>query len=757
MGNRLTEGWPSLRDHLCRWVRRRPLLWAALISLLAVLVADGEKLWALPAFVLGLVAVWLGAGARWFFGVGLVALTIGGFHGVEVKQRRAARSALGEGLDAVRTVRIVEVPKSFGWNWVATVEDPANGQRMRLLARRPVHPKGSLIEVRGRLLPPGETRNPGEFDTFRWLDRSGVFALFDGNRGVRLIEEAPAPWSFGESVRSGFREAVTKGLDPLSREAAVIRAVVLGEHPNDDVLIEPFRRTGTLHVFAVSGLHVGMVGVLAWCFCQLAGVSRRASILPIILMMFGYAWLTGMKPPAVRAAWMAAVVLGAFWFRRRPDMANALGFAGLLVLLVDADLVFTAGVQLSFGVVLAIGLLHRSVSHLWRWIEREEPYLPRSLYGPVREGWLKLRRGACGMLTVSTSAWMGSAPLTAWHFGILTPIAVPASALLGLMVFPLLGIALVSSVLEPVPGLSSWLNQRNASLARWMLGTAELGAAVPGGHVVVPRDRPADDFLIVYDVESDGAACWFSGSSAALIDGAGKRHFERVVLPSMRRMDIRPRVVVATHPDGGHVGGLIEAMDAFPVEAGLAPVLRALGPTYRDWLQAAEIRDVPLRRGRSGVRYELGPDAWLEVLLEPDPWNWHQLADERVMPVRLHWRGWRILFMGDAGWSTESTMLRSGADLGADLIVAGRHGYDGSLGSRFLSATGAQAIIASHADFPTEEQVPERWMKATQASGINVLHQGQCGAVVVTVEDEALVLKGWIGGREVRLARSSRD
>jgi len=717
----------------------------------AVLLADGGKLWALPLLVAALVAVWASGRWRWLVGFSLLAAWAGGSHWLDVSDRRMARAALGEGKDATVRVRVMETPRGFGRSWAAEVKEVDGGRRMRLLARGAPHPRGSVIEVRGRLTRPEAPRNPGEFDTPQWLDREGVFAVLRAERGGTLVEPAPPRWGLGDSIRNGFREAVTEGLDPFSPEAAVILAVVLGEHPGDDVLIEPFRLTGTLHVFAVSGLHVGMVGLMAWGLFRLIGLPRRAAILPIILLMFGYAWLTGMNPPAVRAAWMAAVVLGAFWFRRRPDMANALGLAALWVMLVDGDLIFTVGVQLSFGVVLAIGLLARPVSRWWAWMAREEPYLPRSLYGPARTGWLQLRRGASGMLTVSTAAWMGSAPLTAWHFGILTPIAVPASAVLGLMVFPLLAMALSGALLAPVPGVTAWLNQRNASLARLMLGTAEAGAKVPGGHVAIPRDRPAERFLLVYDVEGDGAACWFDDGEAALIDAGGRRSFERVVMPSLRRMALRPQAVVGTHPDGGHVGGLIEAVDAFPVENGVAPVLRALGSTYREWLQTADLRGIPLKRGRAGVRYELGGDTWLEVLHEPDPWNWHSVADERVMPVRLHWEGWKILFMSDAGWALERALLESGLDLDADVIVAGRHGNDASLGSPFLKRTGARGVIVTHAEFPLEERVPVLWREAADSAGCQVFHQGECGAVVLTLDAGDLLVKGWLGGAELRL------
>ncbi|WP_265594542.1 hypothetical protein [Haloferula sp. BvORR071] len=129
------------------------------------------------------------------------------------------------------------------------------------------------------------------------------------------------------------------------------------------------------------------------------------------------------------------------------------------------------------------------------------------------------------------------------------------------------------------------------------------------------------------------------------------------------------------------------------------------------------------------------------------------VADERVMVLRLHWRGWRILFTSDAGWSTERKLMDSGLDLTADLIVAGRNRTDSSLGEDFLAAVKPRAIIASHTDFPVAERIPKRWAEHCEAQGIRLFHQGKTGAVTLALgKDGALVLRGFLNGEELKLA-----
>ena len=739
-----------MRRRLRHQVERRPLLWVSGIAFAAVLGADGALV---PAGLLGgLLLGCVGFSKVWRVLVAglLVAWWSAERHQDSLAERDLMRGRLGR-VEMVEA-RVLEVPRVFvngRWSSSAVIDGGRHKAQLEGVGRVPE--EGAVVRGLGRFESPEKARNPGGYDRKTWLERQGIAVVFHFNGPPETLSLPPRPVEWGKNLKQGFREAVTRGLDPLSEEAMVIRAVVLGEHPEDDILIEPFRQTGTLHVFAVSGLHVGMVGLMGWSLLRLCGVPHRRALVPLLVLMFGYAWLTGMKPPAVRAAWMAAVVLGAFALRRRPDAGNALGFAALLVLLVNADLVFTIGVQLSFGVVLAIWVMHPFVVGRMAWLSKEEPYLPRSLYGPLREAWLKLRRWLANGLSVSTAAWLGSAPLTAIHFGIVTPISIVASLVLSLIVFPLLGIALLSAAGNAVPGWSVGLNHVNAKLARMMLSSARCGADVPGGHFSVPRDRPADEFLLVFDVGSDGAACWAGKGGSVLVDGASRYRFDRDVLPALRRMGVRPDALVASHPDGGHVGGLISAVDAFPVAQSLVPVERALGSTYREWLAVSEARGVRRIVGKQGNRYAIGDDAWIEVLGETDGLDWLRIADERIMPVKLHWRGWKILFVSDQGWAGERRLLKSGADLSADLIVAGRHEYDNSLGDEFLQATGARIVVATHADFPGSERIPAGWRNACEARGIRVIHQGESGAVVVTASREKLTVRGWMDGRVVEI------
>jgi ComEC/Rec2-related protein len=593
---------------------------------------------------------------------------------------------------------------------------------------------GAIVRAKGNFLPLPEPRNPGEFDRADWLRRQGVAAVFRTEWRPNDVQTGGLA-RFGAGIRHGFRDAVTAGLPADSLQARVIRAVVIGEQPPDEEsLMAAFRHSGTLHVFSVSGLHVAMVGAIGWLVLGALGIPRRQAVLLLIPLVFGYSWITGHSAPAVRSAWMAAVYLGAFVFRRRPDLLNALGAVLLAAMLWDGRLLFQPGVQLSYGVVAAIAVGTAWTAKSFAWMAHPELYLPASLMTRWQKSRLALRRHLASSLAVSLAAGIGSAPLTALHFSMVTPVSVLASVVLVPLVFVLLCAALFAAAIHPlVPAVSSGVNRLNAVVADACVFTAEKFAAIPGGHFHLHRDRQPR--LLVYDAGyGSGAACFSGGDSAVLIDCGSRHSFKRLVAPSLAQLGIVPDSVVLSHPDAGHLGGGPPVWERLPIRQVLLPVHRARSPTYRSWLEAAPQSGILVRHASERAELALPDAATLEVLHAPDAHAQNSLADERVAIYRLHWRGWKFLLTSDAGMGTELQMLDAGKDVAADVIIAGRHRADVSLCDRFLDAVMPQLIIATNAPYPEGESLPPASVAYWRSRGIQVIDQGQSGGVTLHID-----------------------
>ena len=740
-----------------RLFRRRPLFLLA-CGAVAVMALDHRMpqfSWA-GGLLLAAVSIWMGG-----WRAGLAAALLAGVvvtNGRIRDARQAADEAVFSRLGAARfEARLTEDAIGEGGRWSAVARmhgEGREGKKIRWLGNGEPPPAGTELRAHGVFEGLGKERNPGTPDRAERLRNEGVVAVFRAS-GMRSEQWIGPVSLWGAGVKEAFREGIVAGLDEESPAAKVIRAVALGERARDSLgLVRKFRESGTLHVFTVSGMHVMMLGSMVWFALKWAGVPRRAAIPVIIAAMFCYSWLTGNGPAAVRAAWMGAVFLGGFAFRRRTDLLNALGVVLLVSLLWDPRMIRQPGVQLSYGVVAAIGLGTGLVRRCFAWIAEEETFLPASELGFWQRKWLELRRKFAEALSVSTAASVGSLPLAAFHFGIVTPVSVIATVALVPMVYGILALALVSAMLRPVWETGTvFLNRANALVADACADTAGFFARLPGASRYI--GYPKDGALVIYDLDyGASAACFATGAgNAVLIDTGGKFSLESEIGPSLMRLGMRPDSAILTHADAGHAAPPELMVEMFPlrqVANGMVPVRGSVSGLWADF-DAEGLRVI---RPGKGDLLDFGGGAWGEVLLSAADGLEGSLADDRAMIMRIHWKGWKILWMGDAGRMGEEKLLSSGVDVSADLIVAGMHEKDLSLTRPVGEAFDPQAIIVSR-PAGSGTDVHRAFQKtAWRKNGIRVIDQAETGGITVTVGPEGgLLLEGFLDGSETSLRK----
>ncbi len=751
---RFSGGW------LNRVIGKHPLLFLALVAVTCVIIADWRPWLGLAGAIAFGISGWAIRGWRWGLAWAAVACCAAAFHIRREAAADEARTRLLAIATADVTARVLEDARGTTHFWSAPAEilaGPGSGRKIWWEGRGEMPVAGSRVRAHGNFEPLQGPRNPGEFDRARWLSQKGVDAVFH-SAGFAGELQTPALARLGAAIRHGFRQRVTAGLDEDSQAARIIRAVVIGESPRDSQeLIAAFRLSGTLHVFSVSGLHVAMVGGIGWFLLAWAGVQRRTAVAVLLPLIFGYAWITGHSAPAVRSAWMAAVFLGAFVFRRKPDLLNALGAVLLAATLWDGRLVFQPGVQLSYGVVGAIAIGTSWAAKTFSWMAEPELYVPDSLMTRWQRLWLSLRRNIAGSLAVSLAAGIGSAPLTGFHFGVITPVSIVAGIALVPMVFALLATAMVSTGVSLVaPPVSRGINQLNGRIANACAATAGAFASLPGGHFQVRRQMRQT--LWVFDLDyGAGAACFTDGhGGGTLLDCGSRISFKRQVAPALAWHGVKPDSVVLSHPDGGHLGGGAQVWQTFAIRQVLVPVRLSRSPSFRTWIEEAPKQGIRLHDPEPGVAIPVADGASIEILYQPDPLAIHSLADERVMVIRLHWNGWKLLFTSDAGLETENRMLAAGTDLSADVIIAGNHRSDLTLGDAFLDAVNPMAIIASRPGFGTSGPRQASTISYWKSRGIRVIDQAESGGVTVTMDPSGtLIIDGFLDEGCLRLGKKA--
>ncbi len=736
---------------------RQPLfaLAAGLAAITALDHFEPQFVWVGGA-LFALLMAWQGGWKAGMLWVVVAVLVLGNGRMRDVRQAADELRFSKLGLRNV-TARLVEDANGDDGKWSGIARlygEETGGRKVRWVGNGEPPPAGTELRASGIFEELGEERNPGVPDRAQRLRNEGVVAVFCAN-GMRSEQWIGPVSRWAAGVKTSFREGIVAGLEEESSAAKVIRAVVLGERAKDSLgLVRKFRESGTLHVFTVSGMHVMMLGTMVWFALKWAGVSRRMAIPVIIAAMFGYAWLTGNGPAAVRAAWMGAVFLGGFAFRRRTDLLNALGVVLIVSLLWDPRMIRMPGVQLSYGVVAAIGIGTGLARRCFAWIAKEEEFLPASELGFWQMKWLGFRRKVAESLAVSTAASVGSLPLAAFHFGIVAPISVIATVALVPLVYVLLAAALVSALLHPFwEGASVSLNRGNSLVAEACAKTAGLFAGMPGASFAM-RPR-SEESLVIYDLGYGASAACFASSAgnSVLIDAGGDFSLEREVGPSLLKLGLRPDSVIFTHADAGHVVSPELMMEMFPMRQAATGVEPASGSIAAEWEGAAS-GGIRVLHPAKGDSIDLGGGAWGEVLLSTADGFVGSIADDRALVVRMHWKGWTLLWVGDSGRLTEEALLSSGTDLKSDVIIASIHESDLSLGDAFLASVDPKLIVLPRPAGCEMDALRVLQKKSWRRKGIRFLDQLETGGITVTVDDAGeLVFRGFLDGSEMRLRK----
>ena len=403
-------------------------------------------------------------------------------------------------------------------------------------------------------------------------------------------------------------EVLSRGLERRPEERGLLGALLLGYRNRlEPTLQRAFAVTGTMHVFAISGLHVGVVAALLGGVLRLSGVSREKWVLVLVPALLFYTVITGTRASAVRASVMAACFALGPIVRRRSDPPSALALAALLILAAAPRQLVEPGFQLSFAVVAGILLWSRWVS----WpaaLVTPDPWLPRGRSG--RSATRRVAVGTLRLLLVSMAAWWASAPLAANYFHIFSPIAVPAN----LILVPTVSLAVFSGALSLVlgglwEGIAVLLNRFSGVLISTAAHFVELLRQVPAGHVqvggfplwlAVPwygvvavaaaggwsrRTRWAILALVLVGLVLAGWEWWRpgeqllvwrgrghvgvllrSGGQAVLVD-PGPRRVAGRVLRLLRRVGVfRLKALVITTADEIHCGACSRLVQEIPVE-----------------------------------------------------------------------------------------------------------------------------------------------------------------------------------------------
>ncbi len=335
--------------------------------------------------------------------------------------------------------------------------------------------------------------------------RDGLLALTVNTgeeRSERLAKADPASWAARVSrTRQQAAQRVTIGIEDWGVVPALNQAMLLGSrHAMPPSMRRIFADSGTIHVFAISGLHIVLVASVLVLVVSTLGVSRPYWVVFVAPLLVFYTVTTGARPSAIRACLMTVLYFAAPLVGRKPSGLAALAGTALIVHMWQPWLIYDIGCVLSFAVMGGLVVFCRPFcaagQRLCR-VERLENYArlldaagehPRA----SRIRWLKSGvKFMADSFAVSLAAWLASVPLTAYYFGRFTPGGLFANLVIG----PCSFFIVVAGCLGMAASFASrWVaecfNHAAGFFTVVMVRTAEIMAACPGGNFRIAKWEP---------------------------------------------------------------------------------------------------------------------------------------------------------------------------------------------------------------------------------------------------------------------------
>lgn len=610
---------------------------------------------------------------------------------------------------------------------------------------------GEHWRIKVRLKPPHGMMNPGGFDYEKWLYQQSIHATGYIRKGSsnQRIERA------GLSIAS-IRESLLQQLSSLPdvRFQGLLKALTIGDKSTISAAQwQILQRTGTSHLMAISGLHIGLVATMVFfmmrwlvpgAICRYVSAPQVAAIVSIIAAGF-YALLAGFSVPTQRAFIMLLVFMFAIIVKRPAFSLQTLAWALIGVLLVNPISVLSVGFWLSFTAVLIIIIVSSN---------RLKP--PAGKF----TGWLL-------GLRIQWLIALGMLPLSVVLFqqgSLVSPLAnMLAIPLVGMIIVPL---ALLASLLNVVSAEASlWLFSQTSTIlslvwalllwladspfASWQRSSVPLVISIlaimgalllllPKGIVIgysgfilllpimlyqPPKPGLGEFWVDVLDV-GQGLSVLVQTHNKTLLYDTGAKFSprfdigQRVIVPYLNYIGVSHlNYLLISHGDNDHAGGADAVMQMLDVE-----VLIAESEVFKQKSRLAS-RDKICEAGRrwewDGVNFEILHPAGI-----------YQKSNNRSCVLKISNANSGFLMAGDIERKAETQMLKlASTKIAADILLVPHHGSNTSSSPAWLEMINPQVAIVSAGYKNRFSHPTQKILQRYQQRGIEVINTAQAGMI----------------------------
>jgi len=639
-----------------------------------------------------------------------------------------------EGQSITITGTIIGLPRqvqyqhnSCGWRFnfapLPSEKWPNPGHlRLLWLSEQSLRP-GQQWQLTVRLKRAHGMLNQGVFDYSKWLFKNGILTTGRVQDNGSLLSQ---PLGFNiDNWRYRLAKAIRHSLGELPSTGILI-ALAVGERQwvsqeQRTVLV----RTGTVHLIAISGLHIGLIALFAMAFFWVVRRGLRfypskamywlpapqfAALLSL-LAAFYYALMAGFSLPTQRAFIMVAVAVSGIMFARQVAVSHLLALALLFVLLWNPLSVLSAGFWLTFGAVAAI--LYAS--------KRDRGLSPLNKWGV---GTFRMQWAVTLGLFPIVLAIFGYIPLTsflanivaiAWVSFVIAPLTLLGTALI--LVLPTLGSTLLqfaASVFDAlwvfIDWLAKWGVWQQHTPPLWTVFTAMVGVAI----LLLPRGFPArwlgilwilpiffippahpqrgEVWFTLLDV-GQGLAAVIRTENYVLVYDTGPKFCSgfntgsAIVVPFLRAKGLQQiDKLLISHADNDHIGGAQSVLENLEVDQ----VLSSAPQKIKEILSA----DSKILSCQTGQHWQ-----WDGVdfqILHPPANYVAKKRNDRSCVLKVSSAGGTLLLTGDIEKTSEYYLVsHHRSDLAADILVVPHHGSQTSSTVSFIDAVNPSIALFS--------------------------------------------------------------
>jgi competence protein ComEC len=684
---------------------------------------------------------------------------------------------------SVAQVQVIALRRNTNWQpacgliVVTTPGTPAGG----FFAGQPVEISGII----GQSPPP---LAEGLFDYRDYLRTRGIYyqlktgSTNDWQLGAPPLLQPPLTDRF----LNWARRTLALGLPVEDEPLRLLWAMTLGWRTALTADIsEPFLRAGTMHLFAIDGLRIALISGMLVALLRVLQISRAWCGIVAIPVIWFYTAATGWESSAIRASVMMTIVIGGWALKRPGDLINSLAAAAFIILLWEPRQLFEASFQLSFFVVLVIGLMLPPLNKMFDPLWQSDPLLPNELLPRWRRALLATMRMLSRYFALSFAAWIGSIPLAAKYFHLFSPVSTPAN----IVAVPLGTLALMSNLGALVCG--TWFPYATGLFnhSAWffmcaMTEVSELATKIPGAFFYVPAPSWLD-IALFYAVLVGALSGWLfapkrrMGSALLLILivagyvwhwQATRSEIELTVLP------LNGGHAVWVDAPGRKNDWLINCGDADAVGFTLKPFLRAQGVNHLSRLaltfgsarnnggaeslnelfgvhelvtgpapfRSGIYRDVVAKFNQPPARHTIvqrGDQAGNWQVLHPGAGKDFARADDAALVLLGKFHHVRVLLLSDLGRNGQSALLAHTNDLRADVIIAGLPDEGEPLCDALLAAVQPKVIVVADSEFPATRRADSKLRERLEQKGIPVIYTRTAGAVTIVAQPEGWVLR----------------